>query len=445
MTTTQAVDLQYRPRRWQDTVHRSLKRFNVLVCHRRAGKSVLAVLTLIDAALRTAKPNARYAYIAPYWIQAKAIAWSYLREFAGRVPKATFNESELWVEFPNGARIRIYGANNPDALRGLYLDGVVIDEVADIKPDLWGSVIRPALADRKGWAIVLGTPKGVNLLSEIYFAAVKDPDWYAGIYTYRDTDALDPAEIEAMRREMTDNQFRQELLCDFDAAAENQLISMVMVNNACGKHLRDDEYQHAAKVMGVDVARYGGDRSCIWRRQGLATWAPRVFGGDSGNKALNNMELADEVAHHASEWQPDAIFIDAGRGEGVIDRLGQLGFSVIPVDFGGRANNPRFANRRCEMWWAMKEWLEAGGALPDDPIVRMDLCAPTYSYDNNRQVFELESKDDLIKRGLRSPDVGDGLALTHAAPVIPRSFGIGRPAPSAHRVVFDYDPFAERQ
>jgi hypothetical protein len=433
VATVQQVDLGYRPRPWQAEVHRRLKRFSVLVVHRRAGKTVLAVMALIDAALRCGRERPRFAYLAPFLGQAKAIAWDYLRAAAAKVPGATINASELWVEFPSGARIRVFGADNPDALRGLYLDGVVLDEVAQMAPEVWIEILRPALADRHGWALFIGTPKGINLFSEVYFAAIGDPAWFAGCYTYLDTKTLDEGEVAAMRQQMSEGAFRQEMLCDFSAGSDDQLLSVEIVQAAAKRHVREEDYAHAAKVLGVDVARYGGDRSSIVRRQGLASWKPRTWLG------IGNMELADAVAREWDEWQADACFIDMGRGEGVYDRLVQMRYHPIGIDFGGKPSTERFRNKRSEMWWECAEWLRNGGAIADDQELKADLCAPRYSYDNARGCFQLESKEDMVKRGLRSPDVGDSLALTFAGPVRPRSGpgSIVRPRATAMK---PYDP-----
>jgi len=432
------VDLGYRPRQWQANVHRSLKRFSVLVVHRRAGKTILALLTLIDAALRTKKANARYAYVGPLLKQAKAVAWDYLKRYALKVPGTTANESELWVQFPNGARIRVFGADNPDGLRGIYLDGVVLDEVAQMKPEVWGEILLPTLTDRRGWALFIGTPKGVNLFSEIYFKALDNQaEWFAGLFTCYETEALPPEEIQRLKQEMSENQFRQEMLCDFSAAAENQLISLEAVNAAAARQIREDAYRHAPKILGVDVARYGGDRSVIFPRQGLAAFDPLVFNG------IDNVGLADQVARKCNDWDPDAVFVDAGRGEGVIDQLLRRGFSPIPVDFGGRPSIPRYNNKRTEMWATLAEAVKNGLGIPRLQELIADLCGPTYTFDNARDVMVLESKDDMRARGLRSPDLGDGLALTYASPVAARDRGYDEPV-NQHgggRVIFDYDPF----
>ena len=130
-----------------------------MVAHRRAGKTVACVNELIKAALTFPGTDGRFGYVAPFYSQAKAVAWDYAKRFSAVVPGLQINESELRITYPNGSSIRLFGADNADSLRGLYFDGLVADEYGDWKPSVWGYVIRPALADRGGWAIIIGTPK----------------------------------------------------------------------------------------------------------------------------------------------------------------------------------------------------------------------------------------------------------------------------------------------
>ncbi len=197
--------------------HKRDQRWAVLVCHRRAGKTVATIADIIRRAVTENKPDARYAYIAPYYAQAKNIAWDYLLKFAApAIVKA--NQSELWVELVNGAKIRLFGADNPDALRGLYLDGVVLDEYADMKPRLWGEIVRPLLTDRQGWATFIGTPKGHNAFYDIYNEAQKNPNWYVKTLRADQSGLLPLAELEDAQATMSDNQYEQEFLCSFEAA-----------------------------------------------------------------------------------------------------------------------------------------------------------------------------------------------------------------------------------
>ena len=147
-----------------------MRRFNVLVCHRRFGKTVLAVNELVHRSLACRVPHPRHAYLAPLRKQAKRVAWDYLKRYTAAIPSRTVNEAELRIELPGGRRLFVEGADNPDALRGLYLDGVVLDEFGQMSPEAWREVIRPALADRAGWAIFIGTPKGRNAFHAVFEA-----------------------------------------------------------------------------------------------------------------------------------------------------------------------------------------------------------------------------------------------------------------------------------
>lgn len=439
MTSTH-LSVDYSPRQWQRNCHYALKRFNVFVLHRRAGKTELAIMELLDKAMRFDKGMGLFFYIAPFLKQAKAIAWSRIKHKLQPMigtGAVSINESELSVTFAhNGSVIRIFGADNPDAMRGVRLDGIVIDEVAQIRPTVWEDIIQPTLSDRNGWAIFTGTPNGVNLFSEIFYKAQNLPDWHAAIYTVYDTDAVAASEVQRLRRDMTETSFSREYLCDFNASAEDQLISLSDSNAAANRKYPDTDFMDAPKILGVDPARFGDDRSVIIRRQGLKASDIVMFRG------LDNMQLAARVAQICQDWDPDAVFIDSGGGAGVLDRLRQLDYDPVEVPFGGRAIlEQQFVNRRTEMWWNMKEWVEAGGWIPSDPMLRQELSTPTYWFDaQGRKV--LESKDEIKKRlqGGASPDIADALALTFAYPV-------GKRLPLEVRVrlkpisQLDYDPY----
>ena len=211
------IKLKYRPRRVFEDFHTRKQRWAVIVAHRRCGKTVACINDLIVKALIENKKHAQYAYIAPFYSQAKSVAWRYLERFSEPfMTKA--NQSELWVELVNGARIRLFGADNPDALRGNFLDGVVMDEMADMKPSVWGEIIRPLLSDRIGWATFIGTPKGHNSFYDIFNEAQKNPNWYTKVLRADQTNLLPQAELDDARASMSDNQYEQEFLCSFEAA-----------------------------------------------------------------------------------------------------------------------------------------------------------------------------------------------------------------------------------
>jgi len=428
------MDLVYDPHKYQQEVHEKLKRFSVLVCHRRWGKTYLAIATLIDAAISTDRENLRFGYIAPFQKQAKQVAWDYLKQFALPIHGTVANESETSITFLNGARIRLYGSDNGTAMRGLFFDGVVCDEIADFRPETWPEIIRPALTDsyHKGWCLFIGTPKGLNQFYELYQYAQKDPDWYAGMYRVDETDILDKEEVKMARNTMADSQYRREFLCDFSASMDNALITIDKVTDASSIKRTEGEIMGSARVLGVDVARFGDDRSVIQKRQGLAALEPKIFDD------IDNMTLAGMVAQEIDSYKPDAVFIDAGRGEGVIDRLRQLGYFITEVNFGGKALNPMYNNKRTEMWDSVKVWLDDGGCLPNHTDLKTDLCVPTYKFDSSNRM-QLESKDEIKKRGGRSPDLGDALALTFAYPVAAKK--IGNFGYKEEAVLADYDPF----
>lgn len=430
------IDLGFEPRPHQRDAHARRRRFSVIVWHRRAGKTVWAVMELLLAALRSPNKAARYGYVAPFYRQGKAVAWDYLRAYAGRVPGSTIHEAELAIELPGGSRIRIFGADNPDSLRGLYFDGVVLDEVADMRPQVWGEIIRPALTDRNGWAVFIGTPKGHNLFSETYYRAVTDPEWYADLRRADSTGAISADELERARREMTPSQFAQEFDCDFAAAVENALVPLDIVLAAQQRDTTERELQGWPKILGVDVARYGGDRSVAFMRRGACAFRPSVW------RNTDLMELSGQVARVIDEKKPDAVFIDQGGvGAGVVDRLRQLGFRVTGIDFGGKPLDARFQNRRAEMWWTMAEWVKTA-CLPSGGELVTDLTAPTYTYANAAGKLQLESKDDMRARGLPSPDLADALALTFAAPVPSMQHPLAIASAAGQHAATEYDPYA---
>ena len=245
------LDFHYRKERWA-----------VLVCHRRAGKTVATICDTIRRAISENKPDARYAYIAPFYAQAKNIAWDYLLKFAKpAIVKA--NQSELWVELVNGAKIRLFGADNPDSLRGLYLDGVVLDEYADMKPRLWGEIVRPLLTDRQGWATFIGTPKGHNAFYDIYNEAQKNDNWYVKTLRADQSGLLAQGELLDAQATMSANQYEQEFLCSFEAAILGAYYGQEMRRITDLGRITDIEYDdmfpcHTAWDLGFN------DSTSIW-------------------------------------------------------------------------------------------------------------------------------------------------------------------------------------
>ena len=254
----------YTPRKAFLPFHVRDQRWSCLVCHRRAGKTVACVMELLTRALACEKPRPQYAYIAPLFVQAKQIAWEYLKSYGIDVIERK-NESELYVELVNGARIYLLGADNPDRLRGLYLDGVVLDEFADMKSRMFSEVIRPALADRKGWAVFIGTPKGENAFFDIYELSKTDPDWFSMMLKASASGLLDAKEIEDMRKTMSEDQAAQELECSFQAAIQGAVYAKWIRDGNVRVGIYDPSLPvHTAWDLGYD------DSTAIifWQRAG---------------------------------------------------------------------------------------------------------------------------------------------------------------------------------
>jgi phage terminase large subunit len=222
-------------------LHARKTRWFIGVAHRRAGKTVADINELVIGATKCRLPNPRFAYVAPQLNQAKDIAWVYLKEYTAFL-KPKINESELWVELPGGARIRIYGADNPDRLRGIYLDGVVLDEFGDMDPTIWTQVIRPALSDRKGWACFIGTPKGKNTFHRLWVEAEEDEDWTRLMLKASETGLLDAKELTDAARMMSEDEYAQEYECSFEAAVRGAYY---------GKEMNDADGDDPSRITAV--------------------------------------------------------------------------------------------------------------------------------------------------------------------------------------------------
>jgi hypothetical protein len=233
------------------------------VAHRRCGKTVACINELIVKALLEGKKDGRYAYVAPYYSQAKNIAWDYLLRFSKPV-MAKANQSELWVELINGARIRLFGADNADSLRGLYLDGIVLDEYADMRPRIWGEIIRPLLADRLGWAVFIGTPKGHNAFWDVYSNALQSPDWYAKTLRASKTGLLPPEELADAAKSMTQDQYLQEFECDFESAILGAYYGKEMRVLTDSGRITDVEHDPLFPVHTAWDLGYSDDTSIWW-------------------------------------------------------------------------------------------------------------------------------------------------------------------------------------
>jgi hypothetical protein len=273
------VKIPYKPRPLQKDMHKELKRWNVLVMHRRFGKTVWAVNQLIKTTLTCPLPRPRTAFVAPTFAQAKRIAWDYVKFYAGVIPGVQFNETELRADFPNGGRIMLLSAENPDALRGIYLDECVFDEFGMQNPRVWGEVVRPALSDRQGSACFLGTPAGHNHFYDLLETAKSQlaegsTDWYFKICKASDTGIVRPEELEAAQAQMTPEQYEQEYECSFTAA---------IIGAYYGKLLSDADDSGRVTRVPYDPAYPVHTAWDLGINDSTAIWFAQVFRGGAVN------------------------------------------------------------------------------------------------------------------------------------------------------------------
>ena len=306
----QEVELDYQPREVFVPFHERTERWSVIIAHRRCGKTVACLNDVIYRALTENKEDGRYAYVAPYYAQAKTIAWDYLLRFSQPV-LAKANQSELWVELVNGVKIRLFGADNPDALRGLYLDGVVLDEYADMKPSIWGAVIRPLLADRQGWATFIGTPKGHNQFWDVYNNATQDPNWYVKVLRASQTGLLPDSELADAAKSMSQDQYLQEFECDFESAILGAFYGKEMRQLTDQGRVTDVRHDPMFKVHTAWDLGYSDD---------TAIWFFQVIHGE--------IRLLD---YHYSNGQPVAFYAGVIESREV-ERGYDYGYHYLPHD-----------------------------------------------------------------------------------------------------------------
>ena len=260
------ITIPYTPRVHFRPLHSSEKRWKFVVAHRRAGKTVALCNHTIRKALENKRtfPPPRYGYIGPSFAQAKDLVWGYYKYYTGVLPQVRVVEGDLQVVLPTGGMINLYGgAAAYERMRGLYFDGIVADEYPLLNPSMLGSVVRPCLADYAGWGIISGTSNGDDHFHELKKRAEKSEDWDMFSIPVNETDALDPLEVEEMRKDMTSDEFAREMMCSFDAPVEGSYYGEVLNEISIGNQITGVPYDPNALVMtwwdlGID------DEMVIW-------------------------------------------------------------------------------------------------------------------------------------------------------------------------------------
>jgi len=326
--------IPYRPRAVWLPYHLSPARWRVVVAHRRAGKTVAALNGLIRTALTCDKPNPRCAYVAPYLGQAKAVAWDHLKRFTAPIPGASWNEAELRCDLPNGGRIRLFGADNPNALRGLYLDDVDCDEFGDWDPRAWTEVIRPALSDRQGRATFTGTPRGKNSFFDLRERAGRgEPGWALWELKASQTGLLSEAELADARGSMEPQAYAREYECSFDAAVEGAFYAAELAKAEAGGRFCRVPVEPLVKVdswwdLGID------DATAIWFVQDVGPERRVVdyleVAGEGLAQIVRRLEARDyRYGRHVLPHDAEAR--ELGTGVSRVETLRALGLRDVQV------------------------------------------------------------------------------------------------------------------
>lgn len=262
----QKIVIPYTPRKHFLGLHQSKRRWKFVVAHRRAGKSVAAINEMIKRALENTRkdPPPRYAYVGPSFDQTKDLIWGYLKHFAGGIPGVEFREGDLMCLLPNGATIRLYGGSAAyERMRGLYFDGIMLDEYPLLNPAVFSTVVRPCLADYRGWAIISGTSNGDDHFAALRNKNLNNPKWEIMSIPVTETDALHPDEVIEMTADMSPEEYAREMLCSFDAPVEGSYYGELMNNAQLQGRITRVPYDPNAAVwtwwdLGID------DAMAIW-------------------------------------------------------------------------------------------------------------------------------------------------------------------------------------
>ena len=342
--------------------HHRKTRWAVIVAHRRAGKTVACINDLVMSAANCPRRHPRFAYIAPHLNQAKDIAWTYLKDYTRFIPGRQILESELWMQMPGGARIRIYGADNPDRLRGLYLDGVVLDEFGDMDPTVWTKVVRPMLSDRGGWACFIGTPKGKNGFHRLWTASEGDPDWYRLELKASRTGLLDRNELADARKYMDDDEYAQEYECSFDAGVRGAYWAKKMAEIETRDPPQITSVPHDPRLAVHTAWDLGmADSTVIWFIQvcGRETRIIDVLKGEGAGLDWYAKQVLDRGWVWGNHYFPHDVAVrELGNGKSRVDTLHGYGIRAtivpdLPVDDGiqavrGLLNTCWFDREKCK-------------------------------------------------------------------------------------------------
>jgi len=344
------ISTGYIPREWQEKTHSLVKRHNVLVFHRRGGKTVFAVNELLDRCIffdkmdpLTGRPlrNPHFAFVATTIGQVEQIAWQYFKDYCKDIPGVKFNNQKLRITFPHPrgeAKISLFGAENFNALRGLYLDGYVLDEYADMHPDVRDKVLLATITDRKGWEIIIGTPKGENAFKDVYQTALDDPDrWFSSLHTVEDTDLIDAEELDMLKSSMSEEAFKQEFMCDFNAAPSGKFYQQYIDELKREGRVCEVPHENAAMVSTFWDLGFS-DSTVIWFIQEVGREIRVINYYEAAGNGIEHYvdvlnEMANEEGYRYNEHvlPHDAAHNSLQTGTSMVTMMEDLGVTGIRV------------------------------------------------------------------------------------------------------------------
>lgn len=421
------------------------------------GKTAL-VAWIILWALST-KPDTRGVVTANTEAQLKTKTWAELGKwFHMFIAKDFFTLTATAIFAKDSAHERTWridmvpwSERNTEAFAGLHNKDrrilVVFDEASAI-PDVIWETTEGALTDSNTeivWCVFGNPTRNTGRFKECFPGQRHARAWQSVQVDSREVEITNKDQLASwVQAYGEDSDFvRIRVRGVFPRTGEMEFISQEDIEAAC--HREAESHPNDALVIGVDVARFGANESVIWFRRGRdARTIPPVR-----MRGYSVVQLASKVNEVCQQHRIDAVFIDGGGvGGGVVDTVRSLHIHCFDVQFGARAEavgwawgteGERYANKRAEMWGAMRSWIKTGSILVDADL-KAQLAGPTYTFNLKNEII-LEKKEDMMRRGLESPDLADALALTFAMPV---SVSYTRDGPKRPEVVSEYNPYATK-
>lgn len=422
------VAVPYKPRPLQREIGRIIRatRFVVLVCHRRFGKTVLGVNMNQQTATICTKERPRTAYIGPTYTQGKAVAWDYMQHYARGIPGVGRNQSELRIDYPNRGQARIFGADNPDALRGIYLDRAVLDEYGMHPAKTFSEVIGPTLVDRGGSALFLGTPNGKNQFYEIaqhakVEAAKGNPDWYFAQFKASETGLLDAGYLASAQAVMTPDEYAQEFECSFEASVKGAIYAKELEHARTEKRICRVPYEPSLRV-DTDWDLGVGDAMAIWFTQSTRGGDVRVidYHEASGEGFPYYVNILDRKGYaYGTHWAPHDIAVrEMGSGKSRLEVAAGLGlrFEVTPRIHGSQGVELEEGIATARMFLG-RCWFDV-----DKCKVGLESLT-NYRRDYNQRLNEFKATPVHDKHS-HAADAFRGLAVRHQIPKDKRSDGV---------------------